>query len=132
MLRGYAAIGITGKSFRDALIYSLEKNNLEYKEELSAIILTESGVHLNVAIQDWIGSGMLKVKKNNGDFDLDKIVNGMKAYYDENNTKTNNFTSILYVFLGVILIALSIAMISLKLNHRSSHHSGPVINVNVK
>ena len=44
-MKGYIAIGVTDESFRSALHFSLNKNNLVFEEQLSTIKLIYSSCH---------------------------------------------------------------------------------------
>jgi hypothetical protein len=104
MMKGYIAIGVSDDSFRDALHFSLNKNNLPFEEQLSVIKLTSINANLQVAIQSWIGSGQLRLKNSKDAKVLPKIISEMNKYYVENNIHPNNITSIFYIILGVFML----------------------------
>ena len=103
-MKGYMAIGISDDSFREALHYSLNKNNLPFEEQLSIVKLTSINASLQVAIQSWIGAGQLKLKKVKDSNVLPEIVKGINEYYSENNIKPNNITSIFYIIMGIFML----------------------------
>lgn len=108
-MKGYMAIGISDDSFRLALHFSLEKNNLEFEEQLSTISLTSIGAKLQVAVQSWIGTGQIKLK-NAGDPELlPKIITGINDYYNENDIKPNNITAVFYIVCGVLMLGIAAA-----------------------
>lgn len=110
-MKGYVLIGIHGDSFRDALIFSLNKNNMPFEERLSAIVLTEEKTELQVAIQSWIGSGQIKLKKSANSHVLKTIVDGINEYYVSNQIKPNNITSIFYVIIGILMLVCAVSIL---------------------
>ena len=62
-LRGYTAFGVTDKSFRDGLLYSLSKLNLPHEETLATLRLPTIGADLQVSAQSWMGTGQVKMKQ---------------------------------------------------------------------
>lgn len=112
-LQGYMAYGVSDDTFRDALHFSLDKNNLPFEEKLSAIELPSINATLQVAIQSWIGAGQLKLKKSKDAKILPEIINGINQYYSENEVKPNNFTSIFYIVMGVFLLIFGVTFFSI-------------------
>jgi hypothetical protein len=108
-MKGYMAIGVSDDSFRDALHYSLKKNSLPFEEQLSVIKLTSINANLQIAIQSWMGSGQLKLKKSNDKTILPNIIAGINEFYIENSIKPNNITSIFYIIMGVFMLIFSVA-----------------------
>jgi len=109
-MKGYMAIGVSEESFREALHFSLNKNNLPFDEKLSFINLTSINARLQIAIQSWIGAGQLKIKKSKDSKILSEIVKGINEYYIENNIRPNNVTSIFYILMGVFMLVFAVAM----------------------
>ena len=103
-MKGYMAIGVSDDSFRDALHFSLNKNNLPFEEQLSVIKLTSINATLQIAIQSWIGAGQIKLKRSKDTKILPAIILGINQYYVENNIRPNNITSVLYVVMGIFLL----------------------------
>ena len=62
-LKGYTAYAVTDTSFREALLAALQKLQLPYEESLSLIRLTSINADLQVAVQSWMGTGVIKVKQ---------------------------------------------------------------------
>ena len=106
-MKGYIAIGISGDSFREALYFSLNKNELPFEEKLSMMTLPSLNNELQVAIQSWIGSGQIKLKKSEKSDVLPKIIAAMDEYYTIKNVNTNNFTSIFYILIGALMLIFS-------------------------
>ena len=109
-MTGYIAIGISDDSFRDALHFSLKKNELAFEEQLSAIKLTSINAHLQIAIQSWIGAGQLKLKKKNDKSVLPQIISGMNDFYIENDIKPNNITSAFYTIMGIFMLIFAVLL----------------------
>ena len=103
-MKGYVAIGISDDSFRDALHFSLNKNEIKFEEQLSTIKLSELDAQIQVAIQSWVGTGQLKLKKSKDSQLMAKVVSGINDYYLANSIKPNNITSIFYIFIGVFML----------------------------
>ena len=103
-MKGYMAIGVSDDSFRDALTFSLNKNNLPFEEQLSIVKLTSIDAILQVAIQSWIGTGQIKLKRSKGANVLPQIVSGLDDYYAENDIKPNNITPVFYIIIGIFML----------------------------
>ena len=103
-MKGYMAIGISDDSFRDALHFSLNKNNLPFEEQLSIIKLTSINANLQIAVQSWVGTGQIKLNKSKDTKMLHAIILSINQYYDENNVSPNNTTSIFYVVMGILML----------------------------
>ncbi len=106
-MQGFMAIGITDDSFRSALHYSLNKNKIQFEEQLSLIRLTDINVDVQIAIQSWIGTGQLKLNRSKDKELLSKLVSNINEYYLANSIKPNNTTSILYIVMGLFMSLLS-------------------------
>ncbi len=112
-MKGYMVIGINNESFRTALLMALEKQGIEYEETLSSIKLPSHQAELQVAIQSWIGSGQLKLKKSRDQSILKNTVNEMVDYYKNNEVKINYVTTVFYTISGVFIMIMVIGMIYL-------------------
>jgi len=104
LMKGYMAIGVSDDSFRDAIHFSLKKNNQPFEEKLSTIKLTAINANLQISIQSWIGSAQLRFKQSKDTKLLAEIVMGMNEYYIKNDIKPNNVTSIFYILIGVLML----------------------------
>ena len=109
-LKGYCAFGVTDTSFRDALLTSLQELNLPYEETLSSIRLTSIEADLQVSIQSWIGSGVIKIKQRDHRSQLTKIVTAMNEHFRRSSASMNLTTCIFYLIMGVLTVAASIGM----------------------
>ena len=80
-LKGYTAYAVTDTSFREALLAALQKLQLPYEESLSVIRLTSINADLQVAVQSWMGTGIIKVKQRTHKPVLRQVVNAMNEYF---------------------------------------------------
>lgn len=112
-LKGYAAYGITDTTFREALLAALEKLQLPYEESLSSIRLTSIDADLQVAIQSWLGSGMIKIKQHEHRSLLSQIVTEMNRHFSLSSGPIKLVTFIFYVIMGVLMIIGGIGMLYL-------------------
>ena len=103
-MQGYIAIGISDESFRDALHHALNNNQIPFEEQLSLIKLTAIDAHLQVAVQSWVGTGQLKLKKSKDKTLLANLVSAMNDYYRTHAIKANNTTAIFYIALGLLML----------------------------
>jgi hypothetical protein len=104
-MRGYIAFGVTDVSFREGLLASLKKLNLDHEETMSFLRLPTIGADLQVAVQSWIGTAQIKMKQRQFRRILVDIVNNMNEYYHNSAISKMNLTScIFYVVMGVLLV----------------------------
>ena len=107
--KGYLALGVTERSFREGLLAALEKLQLPYEESLSSIRLTSLGVDLQVAIQSWMGGGQIKVRKGSHGPLLKEIVHAMHKYFRTSAVETNMISCVLYLIIGIFLLLMASA-----------------------
>ena len=112
-LKGYWAFGVTDTSFRDALLTSLQKLNLPYEETLSSIRLTSIEADLQVSIQSWVGSGVIKIKQRDHRSQLIEIITAMNEHFRSSSVSMNLTTCIFYLIMGVLTVAASIGTVFL-------------------
>ncbi len=112
-LKGYAAYGITDTTFREALLAALEKLQLPYEESLSSIRLTSIDADLQVAIQSWLGSGMIKIKQREHRSVLSKIAVEMNNHFSLSSGPIKLITFIFYLIMGVFMVIGGIGMLYL-------------------
>ena len=105
-MKGYLAFGVTERSFREGLLAALEKLQLPYEESLSSIRLTSLGVDLQVAIQSWMGSAQIKVRKGRHGPLLNEIVQAMHKHFRTSAVETNMISCVLYVILGIMMLVM--------------------------
>lgn len=112
-LKGYAAYGITDTTFREALLAALEKLQLPYEESLSSIRLTSIDADLQVAIQSWLGSGIIKIKQREHRSLLPEIVAEMNRHFRLSAGPIKLVTFIFYLIMGVLMFIGGIGMLYL-------------------
>lgn len=112
-LKGYAAYGITDTTFREALLAALDKLQLPYEESLSTVRLTSIDADLQVAIQSWLGSGMIKIKQREHRSLLPEIATEMNQHFRLSPGPIKLVTFIFYVIMGVLMIIGGIGMLYL-------------------
>ena len=108
--KGHVAYGVTDASFRESLLATLEKLQLPYEESLSTIRLTSIEVDLQVSVQAWMGTGIIKVKQRAHRSDLRKIVNAMNEYFRASSVSTNMISCVLLLVGGIIMVLLAIVV----------------------
>ncbi len=109
-LRGYVTFGVTDVSFRAALLAALEKLQFPFEESLSAIRLTSIQADLQVSVQSWTGTALIKVKQRTHRSALREIVNVMNEYFRASSVSTNMIPCIVYLVMGLFEVLFAIAM----------------------
>lgn len=109
-LKGYVAFAVTDASFREALDAALQRLELPYEESLSVIRLTSVDVDLQVSIQSWMGTGVIKTRHRAHRPVLNEIVDVMNEYFRTSSVPTNMVTCVYWVFMGVALPIAGISM----------------------
>ncbi|MCG8622494.1 MAG: hypothetical protein MJE68_10940 [Proteobacteria bacterium] len=115
-LKGYIIYGVTDVSFQEALLAALEKLQLPYEESLSAIRLTSIQADLQVSVQSWMGTGIVKVKQRAHRSAFREIVNTMNEYFRTSSVSTNMIPCIFFLVIGIFEVLFAIAMFFF-LNH---------------
>lgn len=110
-LQGYTTFGITDASFREALLAALQKLQLPYEEMLSSIRLTSIEADLQVSVQSWVGSGMIKIKQRKHRSQLTEIVAAMNEHFRRSSASVNLTTCIIYLVMGILMAALGIGAV---------------------
>lgn len=110
-LQGYTTFGITDASFREALLAALQKLQLPYEEMLSSIRLTSIEADLQVSVQSWVGSGMIKIKQRKHRSQLTEIVAVMNEHFRRSSASVNLTTCIIYLVMGILMAALGIGAV---------------------
>ena len=110
-LQGYTAFGITDTSFREALLAALQKLQLPYEETLSSIRLTSIEADLQVSVQSWVGSGLIKIKQRKHRSQLTEIVAAMNEHFRGSSASVNLTTCIIYLVMGILMVALGIGAV---------------------
>ena len=110
-LQGYTTFGITDTSFREALLAALQKLQLPYEEMLSSIRLTSIEADLQVSVQSWVGSGVIKIKQRKHRSQLTEIVAAMNEHFRRSSASVNLTTCIIYLVMGILMAALGIGAV---------------------
>jgi len=110
-LPGYTIFGVTDTSFREALLAALQKLQLPYEEVLSSIRLTSIEADLQVSVQSWVGSGIIKIKQRKHRSQLTEIVTAMNEHFRTSSVSTNLITCIIYLVMGILMAALGIGAV---------------------
>ena len=113
-MRGYMAYAVTDMSFREVLIEALQKLQLPYEESVSLIRLTSIEADLQVSVQAWMGTGLIKVKQRAHRAVLREIVKAMNEHFRMSSVPTNMITCIFFLVMGVFAIILVISMLFLR------------------
>ena len=109
-LRGYVAHGVTDVSFRESLLAALEKLQFPYEESLSAIRLTAIEADLQVSVQAWIGSGIIKVKQRRYRSKLKEIVGVMNEDFRRSSVSIKMTPFICMLVIGIFEVLFAAAM----------------------
>ena len=112
-LKGYVAYGVTDTSFREALLNALEKLQLPYEETLSTMRLTSIDADLQVSIQSWLGSGMIKIKQREHRTLLSDIITEMNKHFSVSSVPIKLTTCVFYVVMGGLMVIGGIGMVFL-------------------
>ena len=110
-LKGYVAYGVTGTSFREAMLAALEKLQLPHERTLSTIRLSSVEADLQVSVQSWVGAGVIKMKQREHRSLLTEIVTEMNVHFRVSSAPINLLSCIFYVVMGVIMVIGGIGMI---------------------
>jgi hypothetical protein len=101
--KGYVFHFASQNDFRDALLYSLEKNNIKYAEKVTKIELTETDNALKVSHYNLYG--MLSIQKRKDKPVFRVIIKEMKAYFTEKKVKAKKAAAVFYLAAGVLFAA---------------------------
>ena len=104
-LRGYFVFGATDESFRSAIAFAFKALGLSYEERLSAIHVPSEGFDVQVAVQAWMGTAQMKSKQAKGKTRVGELAGRMSEYFAANKVETNATAFVIYIVLGVFLLA---------------------------
>ena len=110
-MRGYVAYAVTDISFREALLEALQKLQLPYEESLSVIRLTSIEADLQVSVQAWMGTGLIKVKQRAQRSVLREIVNAMNQHFRLSSPSTNMIPCVFFAIMGVLMVIFTVSML---------------------
>jgi len=101
--RGYLVFSATQSSFREGLLAALARLGLPFEETMAAIHLPTVPADLHVAVQGWIGTGQVRLKKGNGRPLLRQLAKAMNAQYAGSSVATNRTWAVVYLILGILV-----------------------------
>ena len=110
-MRGYTAYAVTDTSFRETLIEVLQKLQLPYEESLSLIQLPSIEADLQVSVQGWMGTGLIKVKQRAHRSVLKEIVNAMNEHFRMSSVPTNMIACVFSVVIGGFMVIFTVSML---------------------
>ena len=102
-IRGYLVFSATQSSFREGVLAGLTRLGIPFEETLSSIRLPTVPAELHVAVQGWVGTGQLRLKRGSGTFALRELAGAMTAQFESRPTETNRTWAIVYVVLGILM-----------------------------
>ena len=111
-MRGYIVYGGTDPSFREILLKAIQKLQLPYEENLSLIRLTSVEADLQVSVQKWRGTGIIKIKQCTHRSVLKEIVNAMNKYFRMSSVSINMSNYVCCVIIGGFMVFTAIRMLS--------------------
>ncbi|MCP4613537.1 MAG: hypothetical protein GY845_33015 [Planctomycetes bacterium] len=114
-IQGYMLFGITDETVRDALHYGLQKLNSPFEEILTKIKLSELDTELQISLQSWMGTGLIKIKDRSKRAFLTKLAQHMRIYFKEHDIPTKNITVIFYMIMGGFMTLLTIGMFVMRI-----------------
>jgi len=109
-LKGYLVFGVTDQTFREALVYALDKLAIPYEERLSAMHLPSVDADLQVAVQSWMGVGQIKTKKAKDTAILHQIVDAMSEDFKTSPTKSPIITSLFQTISGGFILVIAVGL----------------------
>ncbi|MCG9127232.1 hypothetical protein JT359_06465 [Candidatus Poribacteria bacterium] len=104
LLRGFSAYGVTDITFREALITTLKKLQLPYEETLSSMRLTSVEADLQVNINSWSESGMIRIKQPEHTSLLTQIVSEMNTHFRMSAIRSKLTPYILILITDVLIL----------------------------
>ena len=113
LLKGFTAYGVSDITFREALITTLDTLQLSHEETLSSIRLTSVEADLQVSVQSWMGSGMIKIKQREHRTLLTQIVSEMNNYFRMSSTPSNLTPCIFYLVMGILMLGGGVGLVFL-------------------
>ena len=100
--RGYLVFSATQSSLRDGLLAALERMELPFDETLATIRLPTVPAELYVAVQGWIGTAQIRLRKGKGGDLLRRIAGSLNEEFRLVPVSTNHTWAVVYVILGVL------------------------------
>ena len=76
-MAGYFVWGVSDATFRDALVFALNKLDLPFREQVSGVKLTGLDADLYAGAAEWMGTGHIRMKQRQHADRLADIANAM-------------------------------------------------------
>jgi hypothetical protein len=92
LIKSYSIFCAKDMDIRDAVIYSLNNNLLEFEEKINKFSLININNELKIyfpSMMEFTGNGTITIKNKKGKAIFKKIVNDIKLYIEKNNIKSN-------------------------------------------
>jgi hypothetical protein len=109
VIKGHNVYGITDTDFRNAIINSLNKNNINYTEKMNSLELTDLNNQINISFASWIGSGTIRLKNKKDNALFKTVINDMKMYCKNNKIIISKKVPIFLMFFSIFFIVLAVA-----------------------
>ncbi len=103
IIKGYTFYGISGDDLRSTLLEALGKLDIKYEETLNKISLPEKDAALSVAVQDWMGTGMIRINKRQAEL-LKEIITKFRELIAGKEITPKIVTAIFYMIFAVLFL----------------------------
>jgi len=113
IMRGQIVFGVTADSLRAGLFASLRGLELPHEETLGGVRLPTVPADLQVAVQSWVGTAQIKARDRAAAPVLEDVTRGMRAYFGSTAVHVNLTCCVFYVVVGVMLVGLDVALITM-------------------
>ncbi|MDR2193074.1 MAG: hypothetical protein LBP19_01170 [Treponema sp.] len=111
LIRSYSIFCAKDIDIRDAIIYSLNNNSLEFEEKINKFHLININNELKISFpstMEFTGNGTITMKNKKGKLIFKKIINDIKLYIRENNIKPNKKAVIFHLIYSIFLILMCV------------------------
>ncbi len=103
--RGYAILGVSGKRLREALLFSLSKNNIPFEERLSSVVLRKNE-DCELKVASWASGSWIRLTNDRDGSLMPKILNGIRQDFADKPGQIDPFFAILQLILGAVLVTM--------------------------
>jgi hypothetical protein len=110
VIKGYNVYCVNDDDFRNAIIESLNKNNIKFEEKMSIIDLFELENQINVIYASWLGSGTIKFKQTKDKILFNKIIIDVKNYHRNYSKAIKIKFNIFYILFALLYLILAIVL----------------------
>ncbi|MDR2941598.1 MAG: hypothetical protein LBV17_03300 [Treponema sp.] len=108
VIKGYNVYCVNDDDFRNAIIESLNKNNIKFEEKMNIIELFELKNQINVLYASWLGNGTIKFKQTKNKILFNKIMMDIKDYHKSYSKTTKIKFNIFYILFALLYLILTI------------------------